>query len=476
MQIDVMSCASPSVAPASESSTASPEAAKTPGSFADLLNAVADDQDESTSADEADDDLTGDEWMTIPVVVPFIPVIPQDVVQTDAGDVTSVEAIGEDIAVDGVEAPPPGVAASPDVKSFIDSETPKPTETNQPKSSAADQTPASANQIPAPVIPAIDGQPAQIAGEARPDAATSDAKIETTTAIASKEPIAAEPTAKPGKVAKTPPARTPTTDVSETAKAAATEPNSAVQSAIIESATPRAESAASNTSNEPASSPKGVAARFARAIERAIEHAAAPAAAAGENSQSSNEGGDSQPSFGEWLREQLPQLTTARGHNSANPAFSFVAPVQNDVRVSGLVASSAGTALPNTPAMPNEHDVTLQLVQSMRMQFRDGIGEAVLRLKPEHLGSVSISLRVENGGLKANVQADMPAVRQWLESQQDTLRSALAEQGLRLDRFDVEPDAQRQQADDQARDEQSTRRRRPRRTAQDEEPVFEVVV
>ena len=476
MQIDVMSCASPSVAPASESSAASPEAEKTPGSFADLLNAVADAQDESTSGDEADDDLIGDEWMTVPVVVPFIPVIPPDVVQTEAGDVTSVEAIGEEIAVDGVEAPLPDVAASPDVKSFIESETPKPTET-KPTESSPDQTPASANQTPAPVIQVVDGQPAQIASAARPDAAASDSKIETTTAIASKEPIAAGPTAKPGKAVKTPPAPTPkTADVNETATAVATEAtaNSAIQSAIIESATPRAESAPSNTSNEPAPSPKGVAARFARAIERAIEHAAAPTAAAGENSQSSNEDGGSQPSFGEWLREQLPQLTTARGHNSANPAFSFVAPVQNDARVSGLVASPAGAPLPNTPAMPDEHDVTLQLVQSMRMQFRDGIGEAVLRLKPEHLGSVSISLRVENGGLKANVQADMPAVRQWLESQQDTLRSALAEHGLRLDRFDVEPDAQRQQADDQGQREQSRKRQAQKREV--EQPVFEVVV
>jgi len=113
-------------------------------------------------------------------------------------------------------------------------------------------------------------------------------------------------------------------------------------------------------------------------------------------------------------------------------------------------------------------------VQSMRMQFRDGIGEAVLKLKPEHLGSVSISLRVENGGLKANVQADMPAVRQWLESQQDTLRSALSEHGLRLDRFDVEPDAQRQPADDQGQREQSRKRQAQKREV--EQPVFEVVV
>jgi flagellar hook-length control protein FliK len=126
--------------------------------------------------------------------------------------------------------------------------------------------------------------------------------------------------------------------------------------------------------------------------------------------------------------------------------------------------------------MPSERDVTAQIVQSMRLQFRDGIGEAVLTLKPEHLGTVSISLRVENGGLKASVQAEMPEVRQWLQSQQDSLRSALSEHGLRLDRFDVEPDGRRQSSSSDTRDEEPTRKRQPRRSAQVDEPVFEVVV
>ena len=91
--------------------------------------------------------------------------------------------------------------------------------------------------------------------------------------------------------------------------------------------------------------------------------------------------------------------------------FSIVSPLQNDARVAGMLASSAGNRDAWDAGDAVEHDVTLQIVQSMRMQFRDGIGEAVLKLKPEHLGSVSISLRVENGGLKANVQADMPAVQ-----------------------------------------------------------------
>ena len=142
MQIDLMSCASPSVAPASESTATSPEAGKTPGSFADLLDAVAEDQDESTPADEADEDeFTGDEWMTVPVIVPIVPVIPQDVVTIEGGEATSVEAIGEDVADADVDAPVPPVATSPDVKSFVDADVPKPAETKQMESSAAKETP-----------------------------------------------------------------------------------------------------------------------------------------------------------------------------------------------------------------------------------------------------------------------------------------------------------------------------------------------
>jgi flagellar hook-length control protein FliK len=463
MQIDVITGATPNVAPATESTGTSPESARTPGSFADLLDAVAD--EESEPVDDGDgEEPTGDEWMTVPVVVPFVSVIPQDVVEIEDADATSIEAIGEDVATDGVDAPLTEVAAAPNVKSFVDGEAPKPTEPKQVESSAA-------NETPAPAIPRVEGRPVEIASDVRPEAAASGAQIDAATPIASKEPTAAEPTAKPGKAAKAAPAPK-TAETNDVVKAAVAEAmvNSAVQSAINENA---ASSPSNNASNEQAPSPKGVAARFARAIERAIEHAVAPAAA-GESSQSSNQNGDGQSSFGEWLREQLPQLTAARAHNTANPAFTLVAPAQNDARVSGLLAS-AGMNLPtNAPALPNEHDVTLQIVQSMRMQFRDGIGEAVLKLNPEHLGSVSISLRVENGGLKANVQADLPAVRQWLESQQDTLRSALAEHGLRLDRFDVEPDAQRQQAEDDGRRGQSRKRQPQKREV--EQPVFEVVV
>ncbi len=301
--------------------------------------------------------------------------------------------------------------------------------------------------------------------------------VESTIPTVSKDSVATEPTAKPGKGTKA--TATPKVpDVTEVTRPATAEaiPSAAPQAVASESVAVRTESSSNTTPGEPASNSKGIAARFARALERATESSASPnPTATGENGQSFDQSGDSQPSFGEWLREQLPQMAAGRGQAMTAPTFNVVAPMLNDARVAGVLAPASGPVMLTAPGLPGEHDVTLQIVQSLRMQFRDGIGEAVLKLKPEHLGAVSISLRIENGGLKANVQADVPAVRQWLESQQDTLRSALAEHNLRLDRFDVEPDGQRQAPREDAPD-QRPKKRQPRRSAQADEPVFEVVV
>jgi flagellar hook-length control protein FliK len=228
---------------------------------------------------------------------------------------------------------------------------------------------------------------------------------------------------------------------------------------------------------EPTSSPRGVAARLARALERAADPAVAQPVetTAGESGQSFDQGADGQSSFGDSLREQAPPPSGAGTRSGSAPMFTLAAPAPHESRIGAVVGSSDAGLVTGGPVLPRDQDLTLQLVQSLRLQFRDGIGEAVLKLKPEHLGSVAISLRVENGGLKANVQADLPAVRQWLESQQDTLRSALAEHGLRLDRFEVEPDGQRGSSPE-SRDERAPRKRQARRSTHSEQPVFEVVV
>jgi flagellar hook-length control protein FliK len=122
--------------------------------------------------------------------------------------------------------------------------------------------------------------------------------------------------------------------------------------------------------------------------------------------------------------------------------FSVAAPVAAPARA---VVVEGATLPPAPPAatVPGPENVG-RLIESMRVQMRQGVQEATVRLNPEHLGEVTISVRVERGAVSAVVNAETPAVQQWLESQEDKLRSGLSDQGLHLAKFIVQRDGSQQ--------------------------------
>jgi flagellar hook-length control protein FliK len=224
--------------------------------------------------------------------------------------------------------------------------------------------------------------------------------------------------------------------------------------------------------------PGATAARFARALERAAalsitEPGEGPAAA---SAAIAGQSGEQSSPFGESASDQTAERFGAvRQNATGGMTFTITAPTSIDARTIATAMAGATHAADAAPGSIPERDVVAQLVQSMRLQFRDGIGEAIVKLKPEHLGSVQISLRIENGAIRATVQAEMPAVRQWLESQQETLKNGLADQGLRLERFVVERDGERQSAQGDAERQRQQRRRHHRRAESADQPVFEVL-
>jgi flagellar hook-length control protein FliK len=126
-------------------------------------------------------------------------------------------------------------------------------------------------------------------------------------------------------------------------------------------------------------------------------------------------------------------------------------------------------APPETPGTENVG----RLVQAMRVIARPGAWEATVRLNPEHLGDVSIALRVERNSVSAVVNAEAAGVRQWLESQEQAVRSGMAEHGLNLDRFIVQRDGQRREAEPEQQQESPRRQPRQRQASSQR---FEIVV
>jgi flagellar hook-length control protein FliK len=117
----------------------------------------------------------------------------------------------------------------------------------------------------------------------------------------------------------------------------------------------------------------------------------------------------------------------------------------------------------------------------MRVQYRDGVGSAVVQLDPEYLGKVTIVLETTSGGsVNATLHAASGEVRAWLQTHEQSLRHGLAEKGLSLGRLTV---SEVERAEDSlARDGQERQgaqeQKRPRRPAarRGDGGTFEVVV
>jgi flagellar hook-length control protein FliK len=186
-------------------------------------------------------------------------------------------------------------------------------------------------------------------------------------------------------------------------------------------------------------------------------------------------------------RSAAVEVTSAEGPSkpramqSPAPLAHLVGPTDavEPSRPSGVTAvpadtSAAGRSSSDEPAL--EH----QIVQSLRLHATSGGGEARVRLRPEYLGEVTIKVVVEDGVVSARLEASVPAVRDWAERHESSLRQALGEHGLTLDTFSVHDqpsaDESRERFDrDPERDQEPRdRQRRPRRRDETAGPRFEV--
>jgi flagellar hook-length control protein FliK len=164
-----------------------------------------------------------------------------------------------------------------------------------------------------------------------------------------------------------------------------------------------------------------------------------------------------------------------------------MAPIGFDARVgaasrtdnasaSELPGAWAGESSILTTAAPE--DQAAQIVRSMRLQWRGTTGEATLRLQPDHLGQVFVSVRVEQGAVSATVRAETPAAQQWIQQHQQQLRDALDAQGLRVAQFHVtsNPDdrPRRDHQQDQNQDASGRRNRQRARNNDAGDRTFEI--
>ncbi len=140
------------------------------------------------------------------------------------------------------------------------------------------------------------------------------------------------------------------------------------------------------------------------------------------------------------------------GNDSAatNEAQAAQAPAPSTSNANGAVAA-AGARLPqhlagNAASRPADGGQQIEVdaarfVQRVARAFQaaqDRGGEIRLRLHPPELGSLRLEVKVEGGVMSARIEAETASARSVLLDNLPALRQRLADQGIRVEQFDVD--------------------------------------
>lgn len=100
--------------------------------------------------------------------------------------------------------------------------------------------------------------------------------------------------------------------------------------------------------------------------------------------------------------------------------------------------SASAQAVP-TPATPTSETPEGQVVRGMMAMVRSGGGRLTMRLEPETLGALRVQVNVSKGQVQAQFHASTLQAREMIQQHVESLRSALENQGLKLDRVHIQP-------------------------------------
>lgn len=128
-----------------------------------------------------------------------------------------------------------------------------------------------------------------------------------------------------------------------------------------------------------------------------------------------------------------------------------VAPTTTTATTSPLVGMAAaagvqaGTVMENLAAAKGGNDrshvsrqMASQVEQSMLSAMRDGTKRLELQLHPGELGNLTLSLSVRNGEVSATIRSEKGETAELLTRQLDALRANLEQQGIKVDKLEVQ--------------------------------------
>jgi flagellar hook-length control protein FliK len=110
----------------------------------------------------------------------------------------------------------------------------------------------------------------------------------------------------------------------------------------------------------------------------------------------------------------------------------------NQALSSSGLKSMAALLGPRPSGPPQLPDFVAQLAERIQMHIREGDGVLRIQLRPSSLGRIEVKAETSGGRLVATILTETASVREYLENNLHTLRQNFLDQGLKVDRINVE--------------------------------------
>ena len=159
-------------------------------------------------------------------------------------------------------------------------------------------------------------------------------------------------------------------------------------------------------------------------------------AAVGAQSQAGGDAsadGENQADADNWEAASSAAENTTDSATQANPANPFTG-----ARATGEPAAANAVTAPNGSSQIDRAHVVEQVTRHLEsMRISNGEGEMRLRLAPQHLGNVQISVAAHQDGVIARIAVESAQVQQVMDGAKEHLRAGLEARGLRVSGVEV---------------------------------------
>ena len=119
-----------------------------------------------------------------------------------------------------------------------------------------------------------------------------------------------------------------------------------------------------------------------------------------------------------------------------NKTHTFAQGLDAALTKTATITAAAETKQPGAP-FADVHQVTEQIVAQTRLIAKPQNTEMIIKLKPEHLGELTLKVAVENGVVNASFHSNNSEVRNIIEQSLPQLKLDLANNGLKVDNVSV---------------------------------------